>query len=174
MQLCQGKGSEYEKYIIDTLQESFHNYYQQIVDQVINDYKSIDPNLDSKEAIAEYLRTHKINDIRHKFAANGLDFIEQVHHSGGKINEELWSMAISTSKENFDNFIKEEFRAFVDSMGDALKNQIKRGIKEVHPNFKPDSTLWAYFLIDNLISHDYNALMVGSPTAHKGKDLSSR
>ena len=173
--------------MLTTIQSSLNNYYKQIVDNIVADYKEVYPDhaawttSDGNEAdpitainvIIKDKRSALITD----FASKGKTCVEFAHYSGdlskgsAGFNNELVEMQTNTSPENFQEWIDNEFEIFKASLGEDMLSQIKENLPA---GYKLEGTLWAYYMSDLLFSHDYNAIMVGSFTSHKGKDSSSR
>lgn len=173
-----------------------------LVNNIINDYnaafKDENKNFKSLEAIQNFLTEEKYNQekVRAKFRSKGINFYEEIHLSKGKINETIleYSKAFA-DEESLKNRLNAARKAFVQdlktnrvflntslngttkSLGENYKTWVKDGgeiklFEENGDKVTLHPVLEAYFMTNDLLSNEYNEIMIGGVYAHS-KDTES-
>lgn len=173
-----------------------------LVNNIINDYntafKDENKNFKSLEAIQNFLTEKKYNQekVRAKFRSKGINFYEEIHLSKNKINETIleYSKAF-TNEESLKNRLNAARKAFVQdlktnrvfintalngatkSLGENYKGWVEDGgeiklFKENGDKVTLHPVLEGYFMANDLLSNEYNEIMIGGVYAHS-KDTES-
>lgn len=171
-----------------------------LVNNIINDYNTVfeGENFKSLEAIQNFLTKGEYNQekVRARFRSKGVNFYEEIHLSKDKINETIleYSKAFA-DKESLKNRLNAARKAFVQdlktnrvflntalngttkSLGENYKDWVEEDgeiklFKENGDNVILHPVLEAYFMTNDLLSNEYNEIMIGGVYAHS-KDTES-
>ena len=130
--------------VLENIQSSLHNYYKQIVDNIVADYKEVYPDhaawttsdgneVDPITAINTIIKD-KQSALITDFAQKGKTCVEFAHYSGelskgsAEFNKELVEMETNTAPEKFQEWIDNEFEVFKASLDEKMLSQIKENL----------------------------------------------
>lgn len=171
-----------------------------LVNNIITDYNAVfeNENFKSLDDIQNFLTKGKYNQekVRAKFRSKGVNFYEEIHLSKGKINETIleYSKAFA-NEESLKNRLNAARKAFVQDLKtnrvflNTALNGTTKSLGENYKDWVGDNSeiklfeengdkvilhpvLEAYFMTNDLLSNEYNEIMIGGVYAHS-KDTES-
>lgn len=173
----------------------------QLVDNILSDYSKVfGQSFDELSDITTYIAKNNLShdDVRRAFIAKGVDFYEEVHLSKGKVNETIalyYDTFTDTKKlaDRLDNERKKfvadlksnrvEFSIHLDSISKKIGNKYKDWVnpdgslilsKEINGRTVLHPVLEGYFMSNDLLSNEYNEVMIGGVYCHSKNTESSR
>lgn len=183
------------------MQETRARRIIQLVDNILADYskvfgRSFNELSDITAYIAENNLSH--NAVRRAFVEKNVDFYEEVHLSKGKVNETiaLYYDTFTDPKKLADRLDNErkkfvadlksnrvEFSIHLDSISKKIGNKYKDWVnpdgslilsKEINGRTVLHPVLEGYFMSNDLLSNEYNEVMIGGVYCHSKNTESSR
>ena len=173
----------------------------QLVDNILSDYSKVfGQSFNELSDITTYIAENNLSHdaVRRAFIAKGVDFYEEVHLSKGKVNETiaLYYDTFTDSKKLADRLDNErkkfvadlksnrvEFSIHLDSISKKIGNKYKDWVnpdgslilsKEINGRTVLHPVLEGYFMSNDLLSNEYNEVMIGGVYCHSKNTESSR
>ena len=173
----------------------------QLVDNILSDYSKVfGQSFNDLSDITTYIAENNLSHdaVRRAFIAKGVDFYEEVHLSKGKVNETiaLYYDTFTDSKKLADRLDNErkkfvadlksnrvEFSIHLDSISKKIGNKYKDWVnpdgslilsKEINGRTVLHPVLEGYFMSNDLLSNEYNEVMIGGVYCHSKNTESSR
>ena len=173
----------------------------QLVDNILSDYSKVfGQPFNELSDITTYIAKNNLSHdaVRRAFIAKGVDFYEEVHLSKGKVNETiaLYYDTFTDPKKLADRLDNErkkfvadlksnrvEFSIHLDSISKKIGNKYKDWVnpdgslilsKEINGRTVLHPVLEGYFMSNDLLSNEYNEVMIGGVYCHSKNTESSR
>ena len=176
---------------------------KKLVENILEDYSKVftDGTFTKLSDIDDYIRKHKLShtDVKNAFlATEGVNFYEEIHLSKGKVNETIALYYDTyTDKNKLAKRLDEQRAAFakdlaanrvkmatyMDSISKQIGNSYKDWVaddgtiilsKEENGKTVLHPVLEGYFMANDLLSNEYNEVMIGGVYAHSKNTESSR
>lgn len=160
--------------LVQAFYYSGKNQIDTIIENLLNDYRAVFPDREIKDLkdVEKIISNYegKIDELRQKFIANGINFVEEIHISKSGVNETLYYLQRQfATLESTRAFLNSQFKQFNEDVKGARKT-IKKALDSRKKAPDINRLLHAYFLADVLFTNDYNRMMVGQVFAHTHKN----
>jgi hypothetical protein len=183
------------------MQETRARRIIQLVDNILSDYSEVfGRSFNELSDITVYIAENNLSHdaVRRAFIAKGVDFYEEVHLSKGKVNETIalyydtftdpkkFADRLDNERKKFVADLKAnrvEFSIHLDSISKKIGNKYKDWVnpdgslilsKEINGRTVLHPVLEGYFMSNDLLSNEYNEVMIGGVYCHSKNTESSR